>query len=172
MLRYVFDEIATNPILQSISRCHWFTTQYYMAGILASQPSAVIRLSCGLVSTAVIYILQAYSAVIVAILLGIALLPVKHLWRIWLNMLQQSSRTEIKPQKNKTQPNCVHFLWALPLKSESSHDANFGISGGTGGCHNDNSPYHHWQQSWQHDNFRFSVIMMPECRRGRHSRLP
>ena len=44
------------------------------------------------------------------------------------------------------------------LETESYHDANFVITGSTGGCHNDNLRCHQWWQSWHYDNSQFSVI--------------
>ena len=43
------------------------------------------------------------------------------------------------------------------LKSQSRHDANFVITDGTGGCHN-NLRCHQWRQSWHYYNFRLVVI--------------
>ena len=36
------------------------------------------------------------------------------------------------------------------LKTESRHDANFVVTGGTVGCLNDNFMFHQWRQSWRH----------------------
>ena len=46
----------------------------------------------------------------------------------------------------------------ISLESEKGfcHDANFVVTAGTGGCH-DNLRYHQWRQSWHHDNYRVSV---------------
>ena len=38
-----------------------------------------------------------------------------------------------------------------PLKIETYHDANFVITGCTGGCHNDNLQWFQWWQRWHHD---------------------
>ena len=37
-------------------------------------------------------------------------------------------------------------------QTKSRHDANFVVTGGTGGCHNDNHRCHQWRQSWHHDD--------------------
>ena len=62
---------------------------------------------------------------------------------------------------NCHQSNITNFLcekWhAWPLKTENCHDANFVITGGTGGCHYDNLQCHQWWQSWHHDCSWFSV---------------
>ena len=44
-------------------------------------------------------------------------------------------------------------------KTESCNDANFVITGGTGGCHYDNLQCHQWWQSWHHNNSQFSMSM-------------
>ena len=45
------------------------------------------------------------------------------------------------------------------LKTDSCHNANFFISGGTGGCHYD-LQCSQWRQGWQYDNFWFSAYTM------------
>ena len=47
------------------------------------------------------------------------------------------------------------------LKTKNHHDADFVITGGTGGCHDDNLQCHQGWQSRHHDNFRFLVIGHP-----------
>ena len=43
------------------------------------------------------------------------------------------------------------------LKTESCHNANFVVTGGTVSCHKDNLRCRQWRQSWHHDDSRFSV---------------
>ena len=43
------------------------------------------------------------------------------------------------------------------LSPNSSHNINFVITGGAGGCQNDNLWYHQWRQSCHHDSSLFSV---------------
>ena len=60
-----------------------------------------------------------------------------------LRALKFSPIDEICP--SHTQGNdCMNTT----LKSESCHDANFAITGDTGGCHNNNVQCHQWRQSW------------------------
>ena len=47
------------------------------------------------------------------------------------------------------------------LKTKSHHDADFVITVGTGGCHDDNFQCHQGWQSRHHDNLRFLVIGHP-----------
>ena len=51
------------------------------------------------------------------------------------------------------------------MKSEGRKDANFVVTGSTGGCHNDNLRCHQWRQSWHLDNSQFSVMLMQFTRR-------
>ena len=41
----------------------------------------------------------------------------------------------------------------------SLHDANFVITDGTGGCHNDNLQCHQWWQNWHHENSWLSMLV-------------
>ena len=50
-------------------------------------------------------------------------------------------------------------VFIIPMSSASCHNANFVITGGTGGCHKDNLQCHQWWQSWHHNNSRFSVFI-------------
>ena len=62
-----------------------------------------------------------------------------------------------------------HSLRAQPLgkgiwgyastETVSHHDANFVITGGTGGCQNDNLQCHQWWQSWNHGYAQFSMTV-------------
>ena len=47
--------------------------------------------------------------------------------------------------------------YSISLRPKCCQDANFVITGGTGGCHKDNLPCHQWWQSWHHDNPRISL---------------
>ena len=51
---------------------------------------------------------------------------------------------------------CV--LWVCRLNTENRYDANLVVTGGTGGCY-DNQRYHQWRQSWHHDDSRFSMYV-------------
>ena len=38
-------------------------------------------------------------------------------------------------------------------------DANFAVTGGTEGCHNDNPRYRQWRRSWHHGNSQVLVAV-------------
>ena len=67
------------------------------------------------------------------------------------------SRNEDTTTTTETTPNRFIFY---ALKTESHHDANFVVTGGTVGCLYDNLRCHQWRQSWHYDNSRFSVCDM------------
>ena len=46
------------------------------------------------------------------------------------------------------------------LKTENCYDANFVVSGDTGGCHYDNFRCCQWQKSWLHNTTRFLAATM------------
>ena len=48
---------------------------------------------------------------------------------------------------------------SVTLKTKSCRNANFDVTGGTVGCHNDNLRCHQWRQSWHYDNSWFSVYV-------------
>ena len=67
--------------------------------------------------------------------------------------------------KRKENPNSLYRhlfflnLTVYKMKSDSCHedrDANFAVTGGTGGRYDD-LRCHQWRQIWHHDNFGFSV---------------
>ena len=45
---------------------------------------------------------------------------------------------------------------AETLQTKSHYDANFVITGSTGGCHNNNLQYHHWWKRWHNPDSQFS----------------
>ena len=60
----------------------------------------------------------------------------------------------------------VSLYWIAPMlspvpspKTAICHDANFVVTGGTVGCHNDNLRCRQWRQSWHHDNSRFPLVI-------------
>ena len=59
--------------------------------------------------------------------------------------------SEFKIWLTFTQPSCT-------LKMKHHHDADFVVTGGTGGCRNDNLQCHQWWQSWHHNNSQFSIL--------------
>ena len=68
-----------------------------------------------------------------------------------------------KPILSRTKPVCiVHGLCSMillmPLKTESCHDINLVVIGGTAGCLYDNLQCHQWRKRCHHGNSQFSVI--------------
>ena len=61
-------------------------------------------------------------------------------------------------QSHKTRVNEISLI-GPPLKKQSCHDANFVVTGGTGGCCYDNLWCHPWRHSWHNDDIRCSLAL-------------
>ena len=73
--------------------------------------------------------------------------------RAWgASNIYQQDQAWIHPQSSESSK-----VLRFPLKTKSCHNANFVITGGTIGCHNNNLQCPQWQQSWHYENSQFSV---------------
>ena len=55
----------------------------------------------------------------------------------WIDLLSVSDT-------NQDSMNYVSIIFLLSLTTESHYNANFFVTGSTGGCHNDNLQCHQW----------------------------
>ena len=60
--------------------------------------------------------------------------------------------SKLEKDKKNLQIWLHNTRWSL--NPEGCYDANFVVTGSTGGCHKDNLQCHQWSQSWYHQNSR------------------
>ena len=71
-------------------------------------------------------------------------------------------KIHLKMSSGKWRPSCLG-LNVLKLKTESCNNANFVVTGDTGGCRYDNLRCHYWRQIWHYDNSWFPMKESVVC---------